>query len=481
MIGQIRAGIADGTRTMNAAAIDHRAAQIAAAVASANSTGTAVAVALSDAADSAAAVVGSWRAEATPAPVSDRAPRSGSAEEARLTACLENLGSGLVVADEAHCAVLRQQGLDLVDAVAGTDLAVLSRSTNRQPAHLPPGSLIIHTSGSTGVPKAAIISNAALSAIDRTNAWLYRWRADDVFLTALPPTHLAGLTNVLSALAAGVPVHVAPPFLFADRVAEVMESAHVTVAGLVPQQLHRLFLAADPGGLASLRLAVSSAAPLTSSVIEQVRRVRPELDLRNAYGLTEAFRSLVGSVDDPADADLVGRPVPGTYAELRDPDSGRSVPRGCPGELFLRGSHTFSGYLVPTDVVQPWPEPSVPGGWVATGDLACLEPDGFRLIGRRLGMVNVGGEKTPMEVIERAIDPAAPGSIAAVAVPGDTGDDQVVAVVEAGNDVTLESLWRCSAGVLSALVRPCGFIEVDRLPRLPSGKIDRGALRGLVE
>jgi acyl-CoA synthetase (AMP-forming)/AMP-acid ligase II len=433
-----------------------------------------VAVVTSSAADTLAGVIGTLAAGRAVTPLADRPPGPTSAEQSLFQARLADLRPSAVLGDDGHATSLeragyRRRGLSVVGS-----LRLWAAPDPVPPAH-DEAAIVVYTSGSEGAPKGAVLTAHAVETILATNDHLLRWGAGDRLLIGLPQTHLAGLATALSAFAAGADVVVAPSFAFVDRVVDLVEAERPTVAGLVPYQVGRLFSTNRPHALSSLRLIVSSAAPLTPAVIRSVRRHRLHLDFINAYGLTEAFRSMTHRVGHADDTVLIGRPVPGVEAAIVGPRTGRRVPDGVEGELWIRGPHTFAGY-----VHRPF-EQAKADAWVHTGDLAVVEPRGHRLTGRRRNLVNIAGEKTPIEAIEQVVDEAAPGAIAVSTCRNHRDQDCVVAVVERAARVSLDKIRRACSGHLVPSLRPRQVIVVDALPRLPSGKIDRTAVDALVD
>ncbi len=429
-------------------------------------------------------------------PLSERPP-TDEFERGRWFDRLADAAPAVVAVDELHRPLLGDRGFERasVDAPVPTELWVGRAGTTTAAGKAAPADLaaIVYTSGSSGRPKGAMITAGNMTAIDATNAGLYRWRSDDRFLSTMPMTHLAGLTNVLSALGAGVDVVVGPSVAFVDELRDVIERERVTVAGMVPHQLARLFEQPRQGNADRLRLIVSSGAPLSDAVAARVIDARPEIELWNAYGLTEAFRSLVSLVSGVSRTDrgtpcsaatgstataestaaLIGRPVAGVEVRLR-PRSRAAGEAATIGELQLRGKNVFAGY---------WGHDARPAEqWFDTGDLASIDHHGsFRLIGRRTTFVNIGGEKAPIEAIESVIDGLAPDRIAAATTVDAQGFEQVVAVVEESVTVSAVELRRHVGRRLAASLRPRTVIVVDQLPRHRNGKLDRQALKRRVD
>jgi len=461
--------VEDGTR-YPAAALAERATDLAAIIGAHVPQGAVVAVAATSAADHLVSHVAARHVGRSVAHLSSRTPRRPRDIEL-FTQRRDSAAVGAVLADDAHATALAGLGYSSPVAIESS-LTLWSEpgaAGSGRSSSIPEGATIIHTSGSTGPPKGVVIEASALTASLTANQRLYDWRSDDVFLNAMAPTHLAGLTNLLSAAASGVTTLMPPPFAFADAVANAIEEWKVTVMGLVPFQLHQL-LRSDRLALQGLRLVVSSAAPLTPAVIARLGQVAPASRLVNAYGLSEAFRSLTADIEGANDANLLGWPGPNVHAELRDALSGATIDEGV-GELYLRGPNVFAGY------VGQHPH----RGWVPTGDLARRTTKGYRLLGRRSNQINVGGEKVAAETIEEALGRLTSIPIAVAPQLGEDGNDRVIAVAErppAESTLQLDQLT--GTGELAPSLRPSALVMVECLPRTATGKIDRRALNQLV-
>ncbi len=474
----LNGAVSNGDVRRTGVELDQLADRIAASLAEqiadgAGRGGCRVAVATADRADCLAAVVGCWRSGLVPVPISEQAPIAGSIEDERFQTRLDIAQPVAVLGDEAHSELLAVAGY-VPDTQPVGNLRTW-RPSSRPSVPCPAGTaLILFTSGSTGLPKAVVIPERAVAAAAATNAGLYGMTGDDRFLSTLPMTHMAGLTNLLAASAAGADIVIAPQGLLPADLRRLVADQEISVLGTVPHQLFQLLGTSDPSGLATLRIVVSSGAQLSGPVIERTERALPAVTLYNAYGLTEAFRSFVtvARADDPCD---LGLPAAGVEARLIDPETGERCEDGQVGEIQLRGANLYSGYWT-GDCLDPATD------WLATGDMAAVNPDGgFRLVGRQASYINIGGHKEAVETIEAVLNGAAPGRLAAIGRSDEHGLEQVVAVAERGAGIGLRDLRRRCARRIAPALRPSALIEVDQLPRTSLGKLDRAALAQLAQ
>jgi len=339
--------------------------------------------------------------------------------------------------------------------------------------------LVLYTSGSTGAPKGAVVSHAALTEAAR--AWtgpILALSPADVVLAALPLSHSFGLTGALLApLTAGAHVVLLERFTPDAALAAVREH-RVTLFPGVATMFRRVLdspaFARD--ALATLRLAVSGAAPCAWSLAREWRE-RTGTRILRGYGMTELFRPisfLAGEPDDLPDA--VGRPVPGVEVRVVDED-GRALPAGAVGELLIRTPCAMDGYLGAPEETRA----VLDGGWFRTGDLARLTADGHVCIeGRKRERILRGGYSVfPQEV--EAVLCAHPGvaEAAVVGVPHAELGEEVTAFVvpRAGAAVAPDALVDWCRERLAAFKYPRRVVVVPGLPRSATGKVLKARLR----
>ncbi|OLR92728.1 AMP-dependent synthetase [Actinokineospora bangkokensis] len=335
---------------------------------------------------------------------------------------------------------------------------------------------LVHTSGSTGMPKACAHTYAAM-----TDAWTTRPPLWPPVIRDLAPRlgrHLVFGTLASQvmfeyatlALAAGGRVVAAdPPALPEAVVRHRATSSVITVpklAALVARQR------SDPADLSTLRALVVSGSPLGAARHAEALEVLGPV-VFHGYGQTETgMISMAGPADPPGS---VGVPPPAVDVRVRDA-TGRDVPPGTTGQLFVRTPAQGSAY---------WGDPEqsaevFTGGWVRTRDLGHLDADGvLRLSGRTRDVVIVNANLHHLGPVERVIAEHPDVAEAyAVAAPDDATGEAVHAFVvpAAGRAPALAELRALVTARLGAALAPVRVTAIDHPPLAPSGKPDKRLL-----
>jgi len=329
--------------------------------------------------------------------------------------------------------------------------------------------IVLYTSGSTGQPKGAILSHAALAVAN--DSWagpVMGLTPDDRVLAVLPLAHSFGLNGALLApLLAGVTVVLRERFAPEDTLRAIARH-RVTVFPGVATMFARILespalAAAD---LSSLRLAVSGAAPCPWTLARDWRQ-RTGVRIVRGYGMTELFRPISYLAADATDRpDSIGRAVPGV--ELRVVED----------ELWIRSPAAMDGYLrAPEETAAVLAD----GGWFRTGDLASISDDGYvSIVGRKRELILRGGYSVvPGEVEAALLGHPAVAEAAVIGVAHPELGEEVAAFV------TLRPGARAEAPELIAFCRerlagykyPRRVTVVDEMPRSATGKILKGKLR----
>ncbi len=259
-----------------------------------------------------------------------------------------------------------------------------------------------YTGGTTGLPKAAMLTHRNLVAnAVQTDAWnTTRRPGEEIFLAAIPLFHIYGLTvTFLLAIYEGgtVVLQLRPePKELLRLIRRYRPTQLPAVPALYAALLERPEL--GPDHLRSIHFCVSGSAPLPPD-IQQRFEAASGGRLVEGYGLTEASPvTHANPVEGERRAGSIGIPLPATDQRIVEPDGDGVLGLGDVGELEVRGPQVMLGYLH-----QPAETAAVlVNGWLRTGDLARLDADGYAyIVDRKKDVINVGGLKVyPREVEE---------------------------------------------------------------------------------
>lgn len=337
--------------------------------------------------------------------------------------------------------------------------------------------VLIYTSGTSGAPRGAMLSHRALLADLAHVARIEPapTRPDDVVLLVLPLFHIfglnSGLGSVVAAAATGV---LAERFDPADSAELIARNSVTGLVGAPPMYVAWSLLPDAAEVFASVRLAVSGAAPLSREVLMRFATAAGHR-IHEGYGLTETSPSVTSTLCsfEPKPGSI-GRPVPGVEVQLVD-RSGSEVEPDDPGEIRVRGANLFSGY---------WPDgregPDVDGWW-GTGDVAVADDAGdLTIVDRRRELILVSGFNVyPAEVEAVLAAYPAVAEVAVLGIPHPYTGQAVKAVVvpKPGETVPVEALLVHAGRSLARFKCPTAVEVVDSLPHTATGKVSKGRLR----
>jgi acyl-CoA synthetase (AMP-forming)/AMP-acid ligase II len=339
---------------------------------------------------------------------------------------------------------------------------------------------LLYTTGTTGEPKAVMLTHASLLFIARNSGELRRITPDDRIYGLLPLTHVYGLASVtLGSLLAGGSLHLQARFVPAAA-AEFIRGERLTVCQGVPAMYAKLVHHLKEHGISffdapHLRFLYAGGSPLAPALKREAEEFFG-LRLHNGYGLTEASPTLTQTRQEaPRDDCSVGPAIPGVSLRIVDRE-GRDLPDGEVGELRARGPNVMKGYYRDP---QGTAAAIGPGGWLATGDLARRDPDGaIHIVGRLKELIIRSGFNVfPVEV-ESVLNAHPAVSQSAVVGRSRDGDEEVVAFVELapGAGATPAELMEFTARSLAPYKRPSEIVVLPALPAAPSGKVLKGEL-----
>lgn len=359
--------------------------------------------------------------------------------------------------------------------VAGAEVAPLAPDLDRPVA-------IVFTSGTTGLPKGAVFAGRQLQAITDIDVG-DRWGGGGPTMAGTSFAHLGPMTKLPGVLRRGGTTHLVDHWRASDALA-LIERHRLTGIGGIPTQValmlrHPRFESTD---VSSVQAVIIGGGPATAALVREAReRFGCALSVR--YSCTEAGIGLGTALDAPAeDAEVsVGRPHTGVELTIRV--NGEILPAGEEGEVCLRSPAAMVGYHRDPEGTR---EAFTDDGAVRTGDVGYVDPEGrLRLVGRSKERYVRGGYNVyPVEVEQVLAGHPAVAEVAVVPRPDEVMGEVGVAVVVpvAGAPVpTVEELRAFAADRLARHKLPDSVLTAEALPLTAAEKLDRGALRRLVE
>jgi long-chain acyl-CoA synthetase len=339
-------------------------------------------------------------------------------------------------------------------------------------------SVLVFSSGTTGLPKAVRHTHRSIGHATAHWCSALGLGPDDRFQVATPPSHILGLLNLLAAAHAGATVRLHRRFDLDEllhRIATERMTLEMAVAPIALAMANHSRL--EEYDLSSLRFIMWGATPVTASVAETVT-ARTGVRWLLAYGASEVPVITANSVDDPSSwrLDSAGLPPPGVKLRVVDLDRGDVLPSGLTGEIQVMSPSAMAGYLPEESTAEAFID-----GWYRTGDVGWLEPEGWvHLTDRAKEMMKVNGfQVAPAEIEAVLLGHPAVVDCAVFGVADERAGEVPVAAVQLDqhHNVTVEELQRLVAGSLATYKRLHEVVVVDTIPRLPSGKVLRRALR----
>lgn len=346
---------------------------------------------------------------------------------------------------------------------------------------------LIYTSGTTGNPKGVMLTHRNLLFIARVSSALRALGADDRIYGVLPIAHVYGLASVcLGALLAGACLQLEARFS-ARAMRDALNRHGVSVLQGVPSMYARLVDLARAEGRAlqapRLRCCFAGGAPLDPSLKADVERLLGRV-LHNGLGLTEAAPTVAQTrLWSPRSDCSVGMLLPGLEMRLVDPREGetRDVPRGEPGELWVRGPSVMRGYYRDAELTASTISAD---GWLNTGDIVRRGEDGaLFVVGRSKELIIRSGFNVYPVEVEAVLNSHPAVTHSAVVGRPVAGNEEVVAFVElaTGAAATASEIAAFAATQLAPFKRPCEIVILPSLPVAANGKVLKHRLREVAQ
>ncbi|MEV4926145.1 non-ribosomal peptide synthetase [Streptomyces roseoverticillatus] len=481
--------LVSGARKITYGELGHLVEELAARLRAAGVTaGQPVAAVLPRGVDTVVTLLACLRTGAVYCPLSPNDPAG------RLETLLRRLSPALVLTDRESALALPAEGLPAPVVLLGTDGPFPAAA----PAACTDGAAyVIHTSGSTGLPKAVAVGRAALAHHMTTVAARFGMRSDDRALLFAQPSFDVALEEVLPSLLAGaclvVPQREVPT---AAELVAVLAARRVTVANLPTSYLLAVreeLCEALRDGMWEPRLLVFGGERLPAAALRDVLAAT-DATVLNAYGVTEATitstvhevsREDAGGSGEPGEVPL-GTALPGIGVHVLDAGL-RPLPVGAVGELAVSGAALADGYLGGGEAGAATAARfvTVPalGGARAylTGDLGYRDRDGLLwFLGRRDNQVKLRGYRIELEEIEAVASEVLGGRSCAVVLGHDAaGAPCLTGFVDGGEEPDQALLHKALSERLPAALVPARWLRPAAMPVLPGGKPDRAALARL--
>ncbi len=357
------------------------------------------------------------------------------------------------------------------------------------------GGIVLFTSGTTGFPKAALLSQGALAhsvAVAAFMGEVQDRRYEEETGVTLPAErrsmatpavilgpmfHLSGIMPIFRAISLGTTIHIMSKWNV-DIAFDMIENVGMSRLSFVPAMLWDMLRSprATPEALGKVAYMANGAAALNPTLLAEIRKRMPNCLLSNTYGQTETTAwtcSISGKsyLDNPGSC---GWAAPTVQAQVRR-DDGRPANIGEAGELWVSSAGLMSEYLGDAKSTAE----ALVDGWLASGDVAIMDEAGiFTIVDRKKNMVISGGENIYCAEVERVLsDHPAVRDCIAYGIPDDRLGERLAAwvVVPPDAKVTEDDIKaHCREHLAIYKVPRAVTLTYHPLPRTASGKVDRG-------
>ncbi len=338
---------------------------------------------------------------------------------------------------------------------------------------------IMYTSGTTGLPKGAMMTQRNIFTNARNCGAMLTYTEKDITLIVVPLFHVTGLNSQLVAfIYLGGTCVILKAYKTAEMI-QAIERHQITVLFNVPTMYVLMLIneTLKDTDISSVRMAAYGGAPMDKETIVALKE-RLGLDLYNAYGLTESssLTTVLPACDAIRKAPSVGLPVPGVQVKAVD-FLGNEVQPGDPGELLIKGPNIVKGYFNQPEATQK----ALKEGWLHTGDVARIDDEGYVFIVDRIkDMIVRGGENIYSIEVESVLN-SHPKVLESAVVPephhifGEVV--RACIVLRPETEASAEEILEYCRQHLADFKVPARIIILSELPRNPGGKVIKSQLR----
>lgn len=408
-----------------------------------------------------------------------------------LSALLERVKPALLITDaECSTAFGGQKGIEVIERQGFLELA------KRDAAEAGSWSIdqediavLLFTSGTTGVPKAAVLRQKHLVSYILGSVEFCSAAEEDATLVSVPPYHVAGIAAVMSSVYSGRRVVQLPNFTAKDWI-ELARREKITHAFVVPTMLARVVEALEESssaGMPHLRAISYGGGKMPLAVIERAMTLFPDTDFTNAYGLTETSSTVAvlgpqdhrnAAASEKAEVRRrlvsVGRALPGVEIQIRD-EEGKPLASDQAGEIYIRGEQVSGEYIGTGSFLDD-------EGWFPTRDAGFMDAEGYLFLeGRADDVIVRGGENmSPGEIEDVLLEHEAVADVAVVGIPDEQWGEAVAAavVLQAGKHTDADELQCWVKEHLRSSRVPQRLEFWPELPYNETGKLLRRLVKG---
>ena len=390
---------------------------------------------------------------------------------------LKDSGAGCIVAPAELAPKLQPLGIPIHSY---TDLLQDATLPDDAPRPAPDDlCALLYTSGTTGKPKGVLLTHRNVASNAASAVEAMKVGARDRFLACLPTFHSLAITGtMLAPLAAGASLATLPKF-DPEAVLIIASALKCDVLTMVPS-MYRLVTRMQerrPQNMKHLRLAVAGAEPLSGAVRDRFHETFG-VELLEGYGQTETSPVISINLPWANTPGTVGRPIKDVRVRIVDADTLKDLPPGTTGEIWVSGPNVMKGYLNrPEETAKVLTQ----DGWLRTGDMGELTPDGYlRITGRLREMIKVAGEMVFPAEVEAVLLQHAAVLEAGVAGSKDERKGEIVkayVVLKPGENASADDLLAHCRSALAAYKLPKGIEFRAELPKGPTGKVLRRFLK----
>ncbi|MDK2798485.1 MAG: long-chain acyl-CoA synthetase [Clostridiales bacterium] len=336
---------------------------------------------------------------------------------------------------------------------------------------------IMYTSGTTGVPKGALLSHFNILHGVISYKRIFDLSSEDSTVIAIPIFHITGLAALLCLF-----VHVGgtiylQPYFNAKKVLKTVQEKKITFLHGSPTVFILLLEQSQNfAALESLKKAACGSANMPPEVLFKIKRWLPKTAFHTVYGLTETSSPATIFPTDVYGSNKMGSsgvPIPGVEIKIID-EEGMECPCNSVGELLIRGSVVLEKYWNSN-------QKATEDGWFKTGDLAKFDNDGYiYIVDRKKDMINRGGEKIYSFEVENILytHPAVK-EVAVIGVPDPVYGEVVKAVIvtNEGYSLTEEEVKEWVKQKLAKYKVPAYVQFINEMPRTNNGKISKKIIK----